>query len=340
VLKGEGVVVVVGKGLVARVGVAVGVVVVTLVVSAVGLYGYLIWTPAAEGGGLTGESARVALSVGGRERTYTVYVPAGVAAGAPLLVVLHGSFEDGATIRRNAGYGFDREADRHGFAVVYPDGYEGGWNDCRRLASTPARKENVDDTAFVEALIADLQRRAGVDVGRTFVAGYSNGGQMAYRLAADLPGRIAGIATIAANLPADGDNTCVLRTALPALMMAGTADPISPFTGGDVTIFGFAARGEVMSADDTVRTFAALNGLTAAPVVAELPHRGDTPTSVTRADYREAGRAPVTRYTITNGGHVIPTTAHRGRRILGPTSHDLDAPTAIWEFFSRSGQER
>lgn len=319
-----------------RTGAAVALVVTTLVLSAAGLYGYLLRVPAPATPALTGDSARITLAAGGRDRTYTAYTPAGLAPGAPLLVVLHGSFEDGDTIRRNAAYGFDTLADRHRFAVAYPDGYEGGWNDCRRLAGTPARTENVDDKAFTEALIADMHRRAGVEAGRIFVAGYSNGGQMAYRLAAEMPGRIAGIATVSANLPTAADSTCVLRTALPALLMAGTADPISPFDGGDVTIFGFSPRGQVMSADDTVRTFTRLSGITAAPAVTELPHRGDTPTAVTRADYREPGKPPVTRYTVTNGGHVIPTAAHRNRRILGPATHDVDAPTAIWEFLAAS----
>jgi polyhydroxybutyrate depolymerase len=39
---------------------------------------------------------------------------------APLVVVLHGGFGNGAQAER--AYGWDAEADRFGFVVAYPDG--------------------------------------------------------------------------------------------------------------------------------------------------------------------------------------------------------------------------
>ncbi|SER36786.1 polyhydroxybutyrate depolymerase [Lentzea xinjiangensis] len=319
-----------------RAALAVVVVIATLATTALGLYGYLVWTPAPAVPVLSGQVFSTSLAVGDRERSYTAYVPARLAPGAPLLVVLHGSFEDGAAIRRNTGYGFDVLADRHGFAVAYPDGYEQGWNDCRRVAATPARRENVDDAGFVRALVADLHGRHGVDDTRFFAAGYSNGGQMVFRLASEMPDRLAGIAAVSANLPVAEDSSCApMTTSVPVLTMAGTADPISPFRGGEVTIFGFSPRGRVMSADDTARTFVRVNGMTGAPVARALAHRdGATGTVVREAVYREPGKAPVVQYTIEGGGHVIPTEHHRYARIMGPTSHDLDAPTAIWDFFA------
>ena len=311
------------------------VVVATLTTTALGLFGYLVWTPVPALPALSGRVVALSLTIAERQRTYAAYVPARLTPGAPLLVVLHGSFEDGSAMRRNTGYGFDSLADRYGFVVAYPDGYRQGWNDCRRVAATPARRENVDDTGFLRALVTDLHRRYGVDDAKFYAAGYSNGGQMVFRLAAEMPGRLAGIAAVAANLPVADEGVCPPMTAaVPVLTMAGTADPISPFQGGEVTIFGLSSRGRVMSADETAQAFVRLNGLTGAPVTRTLDHRDrPTGTSVQEAVHRDAGKAPVAQYTIVGGGHVIPTAHHRYRRILGRTSHDIDAPTVIWDYF-------
>ena len=42
----------------------------------------------------------------------------GTRKGAPLVVVMHGAGENGALIRIETGYEFERLADEHGFAVV------------------------------------------------------------------------------------------------------------------------------------------------------------------------------------------------------------------------------
>jgi polyhydroxybutyrate depolymerase len=137
-----------------------------------------------------------------------------------------------------------------------PDGYENGWNDCRAVASTPARTENIDDVSL-----------------EFYLVGYSNGGQMALRLASESPERLRGLALIAANLPAPGSTLCdPPATTVPTLVMSGTSDPISPFEGGPVSIFGFSPRGDVLSSDETASAFLDANGITGEPTVTQLPH--------------------------------------------------------------------
>jgi len=89
------------------------------------LLGYFVYSPAPEVPRLSGKLTRSAIQVGGRRRTYLTYVPQGLAKTAPLVVVMHGSGENSARMRMATGYGFERLADERGFAVVYPDGYDG-----------------------------------------------------------------------------------------------------------------------------------------------------------------------------------------------------------------------
>src|SRR2546429_1401397 len=91
------------------------------------LLGYFGYSPAPEVPRLSGILTRGAMTAGGLQRQYRTYVPRGLAKGAPLVVVMHGAGENGPRIRVETGYGFERLADEHGFAVVYPNAYEGYW---------------------------------------------------------------------------------------------------------------------------------------------------------------------------------------------------------------------
>lgn len=259
-----------------------GVVVAVLALVGGGLYAYYGYAPAPERPPSTASATEETLEIAGLTRTFAAYRPANLPPGAPLLLMLHGSLQDGEAIRSATGYGFEVLADRHGFA------------------------------------------------------GYSNGGHMALRLATEAPDRVAGLAMVAASLPTEANNLCgPLQRPIPALTMSGTADPINPYSGGEVSIFGFQSRGNVLSAADTARELARVNGILEPPTTRALPHQQDAGnTSVVVDEYRQAGKASITQYTVVGGGHVVPNPTYRFMRILGPTTHNVDAPSAIWDFFS------
>lgn len=64
-------------------------------------------------------------------------------------MVMHGSGQNSAQTRKWTGYGFERLADERGFAVVYPDGYEGYWNACNIVGDYSANKLKIDDVGFL-----------------------------------------------------------------------------------------------------------------------------------------------------------------------------------------------
>ena len=276
----------------------------------------------------------------GLSRSWQAYVPAAKSASPALVLVMHGSRGNGEQMRAATRYGFDVLAERHDFIAVYPDGYKQHWNDCRAGADYAANQENIDDVGFLRALVQRMVEEQGIDPGRVFATGLSNGGQMAYRLGLEAPDLVAGIAAMAASLPVKANLDCEPSgKPVAAMVMNGTADPVNPYGGGVVKIFGNASRGEVLSSRATAGYWAGLAGYSGEGEQRDWPRRNpEDPTSVESIDWSAPGRAPVSLVTIVGGGHVVPSLEFNLPRILGPTSHQLDGPEIIWAFFSRVAQ--
>ena len=84
------------------------------------------------------------MTFGGLDRSYRVYKPAGLAATAPLVVMLHGGYGDGEQAENS--YGWDQLADSAKFVVAYPDGVGRAWNG-HGCCGQPAR-DNIDDVGL------------------------------------------------------------------------------------------------------------------------------------------------------------------------------------------------
>jgi polyhydroxybutyrate depolymerase len=299
-------------------------------------YAYYWYSPAPLAPHLSTAVQRSTMRLGERERTYLAYVPANLPPKSALVIVLHGSGMDGKRMRECTGYEFDRLADQRGFAVLYPDGYRHNWNDCRMNATFPAKRENIDDMSFIRALIERCKAEQAIDDKRVYVFGYSNGGRMAFRLAMEAPEAIAAVTAVAASLPTPDASSCPQHGPTSRVMLVnGTDDPVSPYQGGVVRLFGLASsRGTVLSAKASARTLAERNGITAAPVAARLPtDRPNDPTSVETLIWSAAGKPICCLYSVHGGGHVIPQQAFRFPRLLGRTTSALNAPIVAISFF-------
>jgi polyhydroxybutyrate depolymerase len=117
--------------------------------------------------------------------------------------------------------------------------------------------------------------------------------------------------------------------------MNGTADPINPYGGGNVTLFGFGNRGRVLSARESAAYFARRNGITDPPATEALARPEASATSAERTVWSSTAGTEVRLYTIHGGGHTIPQPYTRSPRILGRTHTALDGPAEIWRFFAR-----
>ncbi len=289
-----------------------------------------------------GELLEGSIEVDDLQRRYEAYIPPNLAPGSPLLFILHGSGMDPASMRDGIGWRFAWLADREGFAIVWPAGFEKEWDGCRAPGVTQADRRNLDDVGMVVELIDRFEREHRIDRRRVYAAGFSNGGSMAYRLATDEPTRFAAVAAISAQVPEPENSKCLApKGPVSVLIMNGTADPIVPWEGGEASLFGFSSRGQVKSTRETVAHWLAVNAVADEPEVTSFPDRDpDDGSTVTRSHWGVSGGDEVVLYTVHNGAHTVPGGPELGSRWLtakyvGSTNRDIDAPDEIWRFFSR-----
>ncbi len=314
---------------------------VVALVSVLGaLLAYFGYSAAPEVPRLSGTLTRGTITVGGLKRTYRTYVPRGLAKGAPLVLVMHGAGENGALIRIETGYGFERLADEHGFALVYPNAYEGYWNVCNIAGDVSANGFAIDDVGFLTGLVDKLAGEIGGDPGRVFAAGSSRGGFMAFRLALEAPSRFRAVAAVSANVPSPENFKCkpVGQGTSSVMIMNGTEDPLVPFDGGPVGLFGlFYKMGKVRSSRESGQYFADLNH------IAGTPERNETMVAdgvrVEQVLWRNSSKAEVELVAIHGGGHGIPQPYRRHPRGLGPSPREPNGPAVIWAFFERQRPE-
>jgi polyhydroxybutyrate depolymerase len=289
------------------------------------------------------ETTTGALSFGGFQRTYRLYVPATLDRRRPtaLVLVLHGGGGTGEAMEKLTRGGFNRLADRDGFVVVYPDGLERHWNDGRGVTAYRAHREHIDDVGFLAALIDHLARDLPVDRTRVYATGISNGGLMAFRLAREAATVITAIAPVAISM---SDQIVRMRSparAVPVLMMPGTQDPLVPYGGGEIgraLTRGGPGLGRVISVADTVRYWVEHNQCASPPAVGAEPDRDPLDGTRVRREIWGACRdgVEVALYAVEGGGHTWPGgVQYLPERIVGRTSRDIDANEVIWAFFRR-----
>lgn len=291
---------------------------------------------------LSGTLHRGTLQVGGRDRSFCFYLPRSVERHPALLLVLHGSTMDGADMRQATVCGFDVVADREGFIAVYPDGYENHWNDCRVAGDYEAKRQRIDDVSFMRGLVDGFVEKYGVARERVFATGVSNGGQMTFRLALEAPDLVRGIAAIAASLPTADNQACSpVGRPIAVMVINGTADPMNPFQGGKVALYGLLySRGTVQSTMATMRYWAKLADCSGEPSSDFLSDRDPSDGTVTRRWIWSSENGPdVVLLEVQDGGHTIPQRQTSFPRLLGHTSHDFSACEEIWKFFRRSEQK-
>jgi polyhydroxybutyrate depolymerase len=237
-----------------------------------------------------------------------------------LVLMLHGAGANAAHIA--AATGLSEKADKEGFAVAYPNGSTAfsdlgrTWNAGRCCG--PAAMAGVDDIAFLRAVLKDARSAAGID--RVFIAGFSNGGMMAYRLTCELKEGIAAMAVVAATF----ETSCKPAAAVPLIAIHGMQDGLVPFHG--ITQSSASLVQPTKSVPDSVAVFARSNGCNGEPVISEDSGVRDT--------HYAGCQAAVRLITLKRGAHAWPG----GKKIYpweAEPTHEISATDVIWKFFSQ-----
>ncbi|HEX8460243.1 MAG TPA: poly(3-hydroxybutyrate) depolymerase [Segetibacter sp.] len=238
-----------------------------------------------------------------------------------LMFVLHGSGGNGKDMMKSAG-SFEEKTKAEGLLVVYPDGYEKYWNECRKAATSTANILNINENVFFAGMIDYVNKRFKINKQQVFAFGVSGGGHMVYKLALTMPGKFKAITAVIANLPDTNNLDCVeARRPLPVMIINGTADPVNPYNGGPMSVAN-AVWGNVRSTDRTVKYWAELAGYSGQPAKENLPDTDTTDgKTIERYTYKENGKPEVVLLKVIGGKHDFP--------------NDINVFEEAWKFFKR-----
>lgn len=238
-----------------------------------------------------------------------------------LMFVLHGSGGNGKDMMRSVTR-LEEKAKGEKLLLVYPDGYQRYWNECRKAATSTANIENINENAFFNGMINYFSSKYFIDPKKVFAAGTSGGGHMAYKLALTMPEKFKAVTAIIANLPDTNNMDCIgVQRPMPVMVINGTEDAVNPYNGG-MMVVGNSSYGYVRSTDRTFTYWATLAGYQGEPVKESLP---DTDPSdgrtIERYTYKKKGKSEVVLLKVIGGKHDYPK--------------DIDVHEEAWKFFKR-----
>src|SRR5262245_34630628 len=203
------------------------------------------WPAAASQSSLVPGETTMSIRVGVRNRTFLVHVPPSYTGLSPVPLVLdiHGLSSNSS---QQAGLsGFREKSDEAGFIVAWPQGVGNSWNAFGCCGT--ADLLNLNDPAFLRAVVARIGQLGNIDQSRIYITGLSNGGFMTHRMACEAADIFAAAAPVSAPLNTT-TSTCRPSRPITVVSFHGLNDLIVPYGGG---VF--------QSAQNSLATWASIN---------------------------------------------------------------------------------
>lgn len=275
---------------------------------------------------------RFVITVDGTEREYYVHVP-NIYTGntaVPIVFMLHGTSGNGEEFYDRSGW--KEVADTANFIAVFPSSMryciidpQDGQKTTTKWNTTPdaewvfcTGQNPRDDIKFLRTVIAELETKFKVDGKRIFLAGFSNGGQMAAKCAVSLSDKLAAVVESAGSFAIDTTYTPLRK--LPVLFQRGNEDygpgntgPALPMSRMNELISVSNGTAWYRTSQAHIRNFS----LNTSFVIS-----GDT-TKISFADYTGISGNPFKMAMIKGLAHAYPN----------GTNHPMHAATVNWQWF-------
>ena len=255
----------------------------------------------------------------GLTRTYHLYIPDNLPAGAPLVFILHGYGGSAESYLNNTSLTFKKLADEEKVMLCYPQATKDpkpntGWNvyypwQIDRMA--------VDDCEFICNLAKHLQSTYNLSEKNTFLTGMSNGGEMCYLMAYRKPEAFGAIASMAGLTLVEMAKRHNYTKPVAFMEVHGTGDTTSRWVGDPTNQYGWGAYLAVPLAVEAV----------AAGNKCMYQETKEIATKANRIQLHRYYGSPsgkeVHFYEVTNGGHNWATDS-------------FDSCKVIMEFFKKN----
>lgn len=238
----------------------------------------------------------------------------------PLVIALHGT--GGSALQCERDYRLTEKANSENYIIVYPEGIKNNgflgirtWNagNCCDFAA----QNNINDVGFISSLIDKLIISFKIDPRKVYVTGMSNGAMMAYRLACEIPDKIAAIAAVSGTMVTTSPSRPV-----PVLHIHSEPDTKVPPQGG----YGLAGY-YFPPVDSVLKIWALTNNC-----------GSDKPVETSFENYTKYqwlncyNSVHIEYYLTKDGGHAWPG-GIKSRVGADTPSKAIDANEIIWDFF-------
>jgi len=212
-----------------------------------------VWPPISVAQEKPDKVAKESLVSNKKKRTYYLFVPAGIKAPAPLIVLLHGSGRDGFSLIDK----WKDLASKEGIIIVGPDSSGEGW-------STPR-----DGPVFLHDLVEELKSRYPINPRRVYLFGHSAGAVFALMMSTVESEYFAATAIHAGAFRSPNEFQTIDSASrkIPVAIWVGTVDPFFPLADVHATRDAFRGKGFTFASKVLI--------LWAAKVNDSLRERGD-----------------------------------------------------------------
>jgi polyhydroxybutyrate depolymerase len=244
-----------------------------------------------------------------------------------LVIALHGG--GGSALQFEKSSLLTEKANTENFIIVYPEGVESDgllkaktWN--AGLCCDYAAEKKVDDVKFISLLIDKLTQEYNINPSKVYATGHSNGGMLCYRLACEIPNKIAAIAP---NASTSVFETCNNSRPIPILHMHSELDKNIPYLGGKGGGVG-TKNLTLQPVESLLANWAKYNTCNQIPLQTRFINYKQT--TWNNCD----NNITIEFYLTQDGGHSWPG-AQSGSFLGDKPSTAIKANDLIWAFFSK-----